>query len=96
MATLTDHWETLDGLALSQGLEDLRDLPFARVANYVYHFLTKNGDERGVQKIVAALWRPPVGEEPDARSPWSAENETKALASFGAAIGAGPPTQSPA
>lgn len=65
----------------------LLDLPLDRFANYVYWMATRNLDEAGVEKFRAKLWRPPAGEVPDARSPWSAESETSAFQSFKAAFG---------
>lgn len=90
MGALIDNWETLDGLALSQGLPDLRTLPLGRVCNFVYYFLTKDGDEQGIAKFRAKLWQPPVGEVPDERSPWNAANENSALAGLAASLGMAP------
>ncbi len=87
LATLVEQFETLDGYAVAHGVPDLRALDLSRLCNYVYWFLTKDGDEQGVAKFRAKLWQPPKGQRPDARSPWSAENESKAFAAFASSVG---------
>ena len=87
LATLAEQFETLDRYAVAHGVPDLYTLDLRRLCNYVYWFLTKDGDEQGVAKMRARLWQPPKGERPDARSPWSAENEGKAFAAFASSVG---------
>lgn len=50
--------------------------------NFVYWWATRYADERDKQKFDTKLWLPLPGEVPDEDSPWSAENEDKALAAF--------------
>lgn len=88
LATLVAEWPTLDGYAVSHGMGDLRELPLERVCNFVYYRLTDGADEKGLAKFKAKLWMPPKDVIPDARSPWSAENETKAFAALSARLGA--------
>lgn len=89
--TLLQSWETFDGIALENGLPDLRTLPLDRGCNWIYYRLTKDGDEKSIEKLRAKLWMP-VDNGPvlDKRSPWNAENETKGLAALGAALGISP------
>ena len=96
LATLVAEWPTLDGYAVAHGMGDLRDLPIERGCNYVYYRLTDNADEKGLTKFKSRLWMPPKGEEPDARSPWSAENEAKAFAALSSRLGFTPNSGDPA
>lgn len=82
-----EHWATLDGYAVGHGVPDLRTLSLARFTNFVWWFFTRNGAETEVEKFRARLWRPPVGEVPDARSPWSAENEAASFAAVKRSLG---------
>lgn len=49
---------------------------------------TRNGDEKDKAKFKARLWMPPKGQAvEDKRSPWAAENESKAFASLQSTLG---------
>lgn len=72
------HWMSLDGYAVAHGSDPKRE-PLARFCAFVYHMVTRNGDEKGVRKFDSNLWMPPRGVAPDPRSPWSPENETRAF-----------------
>lgn len=74
-----DNWAHFDGIAVSMGMPDLRELPLDRFANFIWYTLTKDKDEKGVKQLEMKVWRPPRGVEIDKRSPWSAENETAAF-----------------
>lgn len=79
------NWRVLDGYAVGHNIGPLDELPLERLANFIYWFFTRNGEEKDKRKFDADLWRPDpkdIGKEIDARSPWSAENEMKAFASF--------------
>lgn len=70
----------------------LAEMPVDRLSSFVWWFLTRNASkESDIAKIKARLWQPPSGYRGkiDARSPWSPENETKALASLKASLGLG-------
>lgn len=62
-------------------------MPLERVCNYVYYMLTKDADKTALARFNAKLWMPPAGVEIDSRSPWSAENENKALAGLASQLG---------
>lgn len=47
--------------------------------DFGWYLLTRNGSPESVEKFKRNLWMPPKGVMPDARSPWSAENETRAF-----------------
>lgn len=79
------NWMSLDGYAVAHGI-DPKYQPIARFCAYVYHMVTRNGDEKGIAKFDSRLWMPPKGVAPDARSPWSAENETKSFQAVKALI----------
>lgn len=81
------HWSTLDGYAVGHGVPDLRTLSLARFTNFVWWYFTRNGSEADIEKFRARLWRPPVGVAPDARSPWSAENEQASFSALKTALG---------
>lgn len=82
-----EQWATLDGYALAHGFDPLL-VGLDRLCNFVWWYYTHASEPSEVEKFRARLWRPPVGAvEIDARSPWSAENETKGLAAFSAQIG---------
>lgn len=68
-------------------MPDLGELPLYRLCNFVYARIMAGGDEKHQERFKARLWMPPKGEEPDARSPWSAENETKGFAALSAQVG---------
>jgi hypothetical protein len=74
------NWMDFDGYAVAHNLPDLRRMPLGRFCSYIWHMATRNGDGPSVAKFSARLWMPPKGTMPDARSPWSAENETRAFA----------------
>ena len=78
LAIAIKNWASVDGYAVGHGI-DLGKMPLHRVCNFVYWLFTRNGQDTDIAKFDAKLWRPPVGAIPDARSPWSAENETKAF-----------------
>lgn len=79
-----NHWEDLDGYAVGHGLQDPRKLPLDRFCHWVWWMLTRNANEQDKAKTKAKLWRPPKDLEApiDKRSPWSAENETKAFSAL--------------
>lgn len=60
-------------------MPDLRTLPLPAFLDFLWYMHTKDGDEAGIEKFRRALWMPPKGVAPDARSPWSAQNETAAF-----------------
>ena len=76
---------SLDGYAVAHGIDPRRE-PLARFCAYVYYMVTRNGDEKSVSKFDLKLWMPPKGVQPDARSPWSPENETRAFQSAKAMV----------
>lgn len=78
-------WMSLDGYAVANGIRPERE-PLPRYCAFVYHMVTRNGDEKSVTKFDTRLWMPPKGVAPDARSPWSPENETKAFQAVKALI----------
>lgn len=87
LSALSQHWETFDGFAVAYGAGDLKSLPVERACNFVYWYLTRESDEKSLDKFKSQLWMPPAGTEVnDPRSPWSPENETAALASFQATM----------
>lgn len=90
MATLLNDWEFFDGYAAAHGMPDLRTLSLERVSNFVWWYLVKDATVPDMQKLKAKVWRPPPGEVPDKRSPWSSENETKAFAALSAGLGIKP------
>lgn len=69
----------LDGYAIANGGGNPWQLPLRRTLSFIYHMVTRNGDEKGIAKFHASLWKPPKGVAADRRSPWSPENETKAF-----------------
>jgi len=64
----------------------LEDLPIGKWCSFVWWWFTHDADRTEVQKFRNNLWIPPVGAEIPRESPWSAENETAAFASFKAGI----------
>ena len=90
LSIVVAQWEELDGYAVAHGMPDLRELPLGRLCNYVYWRITQNADEKGLQRLRAQLWMPPKGVAPDARSPWSAQNETAGFEALQAQVGKGP------
>lgn len=104
--TALQHWDVIDGYAVGHNVPDVRTLPLDRFCNFIWWLSTRNANETDQAKARAQLWRPPpvvpgkVATPIDPRSPWSAENEAKALASLKAGLtGQGPTipvsTQSP-
>lgn len=85
------HWADLDGYAVSRNMPPLATLPLDRFNNFVWWFLTREGDPKEIEKFRLRLWRPPPGRAPTQDSPWSAENETKAFAGLKAALAPGNP-----
>lgn len=88
------NWMGLDGYAVAHGVDPRRE-PLPRFCAWVYYMVTRNGDPKGVAKFDSSLWMPPKGVAPDARSPWSPENETRAFQSVRAISSGGPPDPSP-
>lgn len=72
-------------------MPELGDLSLSRLCNYTWYMMTRNAqDDREVQQIRTKLWRPPQGapaESIPAESPWSPENETKALTALKQGLG---------
>lgn len=65
-------WRSLDGhLAAAGG--DLAGLPVARGCHVVHWWVTREADEDHLERFEADLWRPPLDQEADPRSPWSRE-----------------------
>lgn len=83
------HWESIDGLAASQNMPDLRTLSQDRFDNFIWWWFTRNASEQvEIDKFKSELWRPPPGTKVTHRnSPWSPENETSALADLKASLG---------
>ena len=82
---------TLDGYAVAHGMMELEELPLKRLSSFVYWYFTRNAqDDQALQQFRSKLWMPPKGTAPDARSPWSAENESNAFASIKARLGTKP------
>lgn len=82
------NWGDLDGYAVSHNMPDLRELPLDRFANFVWFMFTRNSNDTERRKFESQIWRPMQGEENiDARSPWSPESETNALASLKSGLG---------
>ncbi|QDP45523.1 hypothetical protein SEA_FUZZBUSTER_39 [Microbacterium phage FuzzBuster] len=77
---------------MAHGMEDLRTLSLDRFCNYVYWMATRNASATDIEKFRARLWRPPKGEVPDDRSPWSQANETGAFQALKAGLGLGAKT----
>lgn len=73
------NWEDYNGYAVAHGMPDLRAMPVSHFLDFVWYLTTRNGDQKEVEKFRRSVWMPPKGVKPDARSPWSAENETKAF-----------------
>ncbi|WKW87067.1 hypothetical protein SEA_NICOLE72_30 [Microbacterium phage Nicole72] len=69
----------MNGFAVAQGMADIRTLPVSSFLDFVWHMLTRNADDKAVEKFRRTLWMPPKGVVADARSPWSAEAETRAF-----------------
>uniref|UniRef100_A0AAU7J814 Tail assembly chaperone n=2 Tax=unclassified bacterial viruses TaxID=12333 RepID=A0AAU7J814_9VIRU len=67
-------------------------MPVSGFLDFVYYLLTRNADEQAVEKFRRNLWMPPKGVVPDARSPWSAENETAAFRAVKAMVTGQAPT----
>jgi hypothetical protein len=76
---VASRWEEFNGYAIAHGMTDLRRLDAAPFLDFAWYLLTRNGSPESVEKFKRQLWMPPKGVLPDARSPWSAENETKAF-----------------
>jgi len=87
IATARAHWETLDGYAVAHGMPSLNDIEIDRLCNFIYWFICQNRNENEVAKLRTRIWRPPAGVVADARSPWSVENENKALNALKTQIG---------
>lgn len=62
-------------------------MPLERLCNYAYWKFTEGADQQWLEKFRARLWMPPKGVVPDARSPWSPENETAGFAALQAQVG---------
>lgn len=89
------HWLSLDGYAVAHGTNPSQE-PIGRFCAFVYHMVTRNGDEKGIRKFDQNLWMPPKGVAPDRRSPWSPENETAAFQAVKAmTTGQAPSTPAP-
>lgn len=85
-----DHWEDIDGYAAGHGFDPV-DLPLARLANFVWWWVTANAQEKDLQKFKGDLWRPPIGEQvTHKKSPWAPENENSALSDLKQALGGAP------
>lgn len=80
-------WDDIDGFAVSRGMADLRELPLDRFANFIWWFLTRNASQEDRERVRNRIWQPPKGELPPAKSPWSAENETKAFRALKQTLG---------
>lgn len=87
LANVLGRWEELDGYAAAQGLPELGEMPLSRLCNYAYWKFIEGADPQWVDKFRSRLWMPPKGVVPDARSPWSAENETAGFAALQAQVG---------
>lgn len=73
---------------MAHNLGPLGELPLDRFCHFVWYMLTRNGSATDIAKIRARLWRQPEGlAVTDARSPWSAENEGRALSAMKASLG---------
>lgn len=89
-----DNWASLDGLAVSLGLPDLRKLRVDRFCNFIWWWLTRNAaEQQEIDKMRATLWRPPAGVAPDPRSPWAPQAETSSFDALKAGVGGGPPVE---
>lgn len=86
-----EHWADLDGYAVGHGVPDPRKLPLDRFCHWVWWMLSRNSSDSDREKLRAKIWRPPLNlDHPiEARSPWSAENETKAFAAIKAQLNLG-------
>lgn len=60
-------------------MPDLRSLSAGAFLDFGWYLLTRNAAPDAVEKFRRSLWMPPKGTAPDARSPWSPENETRAF-----------------
>lgn len=87
-----DNWASIDGYAAGHAMKDIRLLPLERFCNFIWWLSTRNSNEQEIAKQKAQLWRPPPAPpgKPavpiDPRSPWSAENESKAFAALKAGL----------
>lgn len=93
------NWEALDGYAVAHGVPDPRTLPLSRFCSFVWYMMTCNVEKQAeIETMRAQLWRPlPKSTAPiPTRSPWSAENETKAFGALTASLGAKKVTAQPA
>jgi hypothetical protein len=82
-----ESWDDLHGWAVGHGLR-LQTLTLEEFCHWMWWMLTRNAkNDAERDKLRAKLWRPPVNavtaSKPiDSRSPWSAENETRAFAAL--------------
>jgi hypothetical protein len=90
-ATAVGHWDEFDGYAVAHNMPPLEELPLARFCSFVWWRLVEGRDSKDIAKIKADLWRPPpeakLEDKLDKRSPWSPENENKALGALKAQLG---------
>ena len=89
--TAVANWETLDGYAVAHGMADLRTLTLERFCNYVWFMLTRNAEQKDIDKLRARLWVPPPKSTAPIpkNSPWSAEAETRAFQAVKAQLTSG-------
>lgn len=80
-----DHWDEIDGYAVSHNMPELETLPVKRFTSFIYWYLTRNADASGLAKFKASLWRPPPGQP--GKGPWAPEAENAALSGLKASLG---------
>lgn len=83
-----ENWEDLDGWAVSRNMPPLESLPLERFGSLVWHWMSRNGEQKDIDRMRARLWQPPKGTEARV-GPWSPEAETSAFKSLQAAVGQG-------
>lgn len=81
-----NHWADVDGLAVSQGLPELGDMPLDRFTNFIWWWATRNAQSsEEVEDFRRRLWKPPPGEV--GRGPWAPAEETESFQALKRGLG---------
>lgn len=64
-------------------------MPLSDFVDLVWYLCTRNGQQKEIDRFRERVWMPPKGVVPDPRSPWSAENETRAFQAVKAMVKGG-------
>lgn len=82
-----DNWQDIDGYGVGHGFNPI-DLSFTRLLNFTWWWVTRNAEQKEVDKFRTKLWRPPPGQVvAHKESPWHPENENKAFNALKNALG---------